>query len=46
VIIGKVVALYEKFSWLENAMSNEEYFKPVEDFQFEQLIDHSLLKVK
>ncbi len=46
VIIGKVVALYEKFSWLENAMSNEEYFKPVEDFQFEQVIDQSLVKVK
>ena len=46
VIIGKVVALYEKFSWLENSMSTEEYFKPVEDFQFEQLIDQSLVKVK
>ena len=39
VIIGKVVALYEKFSWLENSMSTEEYFRPVEDFRFEQLID-------
>jgi uroporphyrin-III C-methyltransferase len=29
VIIGKVVALYEQFSWLTNSNSNEYYFKPI-----------------
>jgi uroporphyrin-III C-methyltransferase/precorrin-2 dehydrogenase/sirohydrochlorin ferrochelatase/uroporphyrin-III C-methyltransferase len=46
VIIGKVVALHEKYAWLQNAISSEEYFKPVEDFQFEALMDHSLMKEK
>ena len=30
VIIGKVVALHNKFAWLPNSQSNETYFKPVE----------------
>jgi uroporphyrin-III C-methyltransferase len=42
VMIGKVVALQEKFGWVENAKENEEYFKPVEDVQFEQLVKESL----
>jgi uroporphyrin-III C-methyltransferase len=42
VMIGKVVALQEKFGWVENAKDNEEYFKPVEDVQFEQLVKESL----
>jgi len=46
VIIGKVVALHEKFAWLENIGSTEEYFKPVEDLQFEELINESLVKAK
>jgi len=46
VIIGKVVALHEKFAWLENIGSTEEYFKPVEDLQFEELINQSLVKAK
>jgi uroporphyrin-III C-methyltransferase/precorrin-2 dehydrogenase/sirohydrochlorin ferrochelatase/uroporphyrin-III C-methyltransferase len=46
VIIGKVVALHEKYAWLQNALSSEEYFKPVEDFQFEALMDQSLAKGK
>ena len=29
IIIGKVVALYERFSWLINSTSNEHYFKPM-----------------
>lgn len=29
VIIGKVVALHEQFSWLKNSNSSEYYFKPV-----------------
>lgn len=42
VIIGKVVSLHEKFSWVANAISGEEYFKPIEDIQFETLINESL----
>ena len=42
VIIGKVVSLHEKFSWVANAVSSEEYFKPIEDIQFETLMDESL----
>lgn len=30
VIIGKVVALHEKFAWLPNSKSSEYYFKPVD----------------
>lgn len=29
LIIGKVVSLHEKFKWLENGLSTEEYFEPV-----------------
>lgn len=46
VIIGKVVALHEKFAWLENTGSIAEYFKPLEDLQFEELINQSLVKEK
>ncbi|HSN59950.1 MAG TPA: SAM-dependent methyltransferase, partial [Ferruginibacter sp.] len=42
VIIGKVVSLHEKFSWVANSISGEEYFKPIEDFQFETLMDESI----
>lgn len=42
VIIGKVVALHGTFGWLENATSEGEYFKPVEDFQFEKLMETSI----
>ena len=42
VIIGKVVALNEKFSWLQNSTQTGEYFKPVADVQFEQLITESV----
>ena len=42
VIIGKVVALHEKFSWLQNSTETGEYFKPVADVQFEQLITESV----
>ena len=38
VIIGKVVALHEKFSWLKNAIAPTDYFKPVEDVHFENLV--------
>ena len=38
VIIGKVVALHEKFTWIKNAAIAGEYFKPAEDVQFENLI--------
>jgi uroporphyrin-III C-methyltransferase len=38
VIIGKVVALQEKFAWIKNAPSAGEYFKPSADVQFENLI--------
>lgn len=41
VMVGKVVALHEKFGWLKNAVSQEEYFKPIEDVQYEQLISES-----
>jgi uroporphyrin-III C-methyltransferase/precorrin-2 dehydrogenase/sirohydrochlorin ferrochelatase/uroporphyrin-III C-methyltransferase len=39
VIIGKVVALQEKFAWVKNAAATGEYFKPAEDIQFENLIN-------
>ncbi len=42
VIIGKVVALHKKFSWLKNATETGEYFKPASDVQFEQLIRDSI----
>ena len=42
VIIGKVVALHEKYAWKQNSSSHEEYFKPMEDFQFEKLISESM----
>jgi len=41
VIIGKVVELHKKFAWVSNALLKEEYFKPVEDFSFEQMIDET-----
>ena len=30
VIIGKVVALHQKYKWLQNSDTNEHYFKPIE----------------
>lgn len=42
VMIGKVVALQERFSWIGAAAETGEYFKPVEDVQFEQLIQESI----
>ncbi len=42
VIIGKVVALHQKFAWLKNAAESGEYFKPAADVQFENLIKESV----
>jgi len=42
VIIGKVVALHEKFAWLKNAKEAEEYFKPEADVHFENLLKENL----
>ncbi|MBC7889286.1 MAG: uroporphyrinogen-III C-methyltransferase [Ferruginibacter sp.] len=42
VIIGKVVALHEKFAWLQKPVAMGEYFKPVEDIQYENLIREEL----
>lgn len=39
VIIGKVVALHERFAWLQNSSTGIEYFKPAEDINFEKLIE-------
>ncbi len=39
VIIGKVVALHEKFAWVKNSLETGEYFKPKEDLQFGALIE-------
>ena len=39
VIIGRVVALHEKFNWQETTITKGDYFKPVEDIQFEKLVD-------
>ena len=30
VIVGKVVALHEKFAWLQNSNTSKHYFKPIE----------------
>ncbi|MEO5892343.1 MAG: uroporphyrinogen-III C-methyltransferase [Ferruginibacter sp.] len=43
VIIGKVVALHEKFAWLKNELTVGEYFKPVEDIEFEALMDKTFI---
>lgn len=42
VMIGKVVALQERFGWVANAKEQEEYFKPIEDIQYERLINESI----
>lgn len=42
VMIGKVVALQERFGWIANAIEPEEYFKPAADLQYEQLIRDSI----
>ncbi|MEO6719665.1 MAG: uroporphyrinogen-III C-methyltransferase [Ferruginibacter sp.] len=42
VVIGKVVALHERFAWLKNAAEAGEYFKPAEDFQYESLVRDSI----
>jgi uroporphyrin-III C-methyltransferase len=46
VIIGKVVALHEKFGWIKNVAKAGEYFKPAEDVQFESLIKEAQSEVK
>ncbi|MEO6230827.1 MAG: uroporphyrinogen-III C-methyltransferase [Ferruginibacter sp.] len=46
VIIGRVVALNEKFAWVKNTLETGEYFKPVEDFQFEKLVNDELGLIK
>ncbi|MDO9374177.1 MAG: uroporphyrinogen-III C-methyltransferase [Ferruginibacter sp.] len=38
VIIGKVVALHEKFAWLSQPQDSTEYFKPAADLNYENLI--------
>lgn len=42
VIIGKVVPLHEQFNWMKNEAVEGEYFKPLEDEQFEELVEASL----
>lgn len=42
VMIGRVVALHEKFAWLKKSPLSGEYFKPMEDVQFEQLINETV----
>ena len=42
VIIGRVVALHERFAWLKNAEEVGEYFKPAEDFQYELLVKETV----
>jgi uroporphyrin-III C-methyltransferase/precorrin-2 dehydrogenase/sirohydrochlorin ferrochelatase/uroporphyrin-III C-methyltransferase len=42
VMIGRVVALHEKYAWLKNGAVSGEYFKPFEDVEFEQLISDSI----
>jgi uroporphyrin-III C-methyltransferase len=32
VIIGRVVALHQEFKWIENNLTEQNYFKPVSDF--------------
>ncbi len=43
VIIGKVVALHERFKWIQNTTTGGDYFKPVEDTQFETLINTAIV---
>lgn len=43
VIIGKVVALQERFAWIKNSVEQGEYFKPEEDLQFQQLMEQSVV---
>ena len=38
VIIGKVVALHQKFAWLPQSLLQGDYFKPVADVQYEALV--------
>lgn len=42
VMIGKVVALQERFGWIENEIEKGEYFKPVEDVQYENLVKETV----
>ena len=46
VIIGKVVALHNKFSWIKTAAQEGEYFRPPADLQFEELINDGVLNPK
>ena len=41
VIIGKVVALHQKFSWVADTVAGGDYFKPIADVEFEDLITAS-----
>lgn len=42
VIIGKVVALHEKFAWLNETGNTAEYFKPAADLSYESLLTEPL----
>ena len=42
VIIGKVVALHEKFAWLNETGNSAEYFKPAADLSYESLLKEPL----
>jgi uroporphyrin-III C-methyltransferase len=46
VIIGKVVALHEKFAWIKNSEETGEYFKPSEDVEFENLVNEVDVSLK
>ena len=45
VIIGRVVTLHQKFGWVKQAFNKGDYFKPVEDVNFEKLIEHGFPKI-
>lgn len=42
VMIGRVVALGERFGWLANPGITGEYFKPIADLQFERLVKETV----
>lgn len=42
VMIGKVVALQERFGWIANAKQEGEYFKPIEDVHYESLVKETV----
>ena len=45
VIIGRVVSLHQKFGWVKQASNTGDYFKPVEDVNFEKLIEYDSSKI-